>query len=56
MRTHIEWKVDTHMPRERVPTSCAKRSRISAAALLVKVMARISHGAARSCSRMLAMR
>ena len=56
MRTHMEWKVDTHMPRERVPTSCAKRSRISAAALLVKVMARISHGAARSCSRMLAMR
>ena len=56
MRTHMEWKVDTHMPRERVPTSCARRSRISAAALLVKVMARISHGAARSCSRMLAMR
>ena len=48
MRTHMEWKVDTHMPRERVPTSCAKRSRISAAALLVKVMAKISQGAARS--------
>ena len=49
MRTHMEWKVDTHMPRERVPTSCARRSRISAAALLVKVMAENLPGRAARC-------
>ena len=43
MRTHMLWKVDTHMPRLRGPTRPCKRSRISAAALLVNVMAKISH-------------
>src|SRR6478735_1477890 len=44
MRTQAEWKVMTHMARARGPTSAATRSRISAAALLVKVMARICPG------------
>ena len=44
MRTHAEWKVDTHIARAAPPTSSATRSRISAAALLVKVMARIEPG------------
>ena len=39
------WNVDTHMPRQRGPTRPARRSRISAAALFVNVMARISQGA-----------
>ena len=56
MRTHMLWKVDTHMPRERGPTSAPRRSRISAAALLVNVMARISHGAAPKSSMRCAMR
>ena len=42
IRTHIEWNVDTHMVRARGPTSRATRSFISPAALLVKVIARIS--------------
>jgi hypothetical protein len=36
----------THIARARAPTSASTRSRISAAALLVKVMARISLGRA----------
>ena len=39
IRTHAEWTVDTHIARARFPTSAATRSRISPAALLVKVMA-----------------
>ena len=46
MRTHAEWKVDTVISRARPPTSAATRSRISAAALLVKVIARIEPGCA----------
>ena len=46
MRTHAEWKVITHMARARGPTRASTRSRISAAALLVKVMARICPGCA----------
>ena len=56
MRTHMLWKVDTHMPRLRGPTRPCRRSRISAAALLVNVMAKISHGATFKSSRMCAMR
>ena len=44
MRTQAEWNVMTHMARARLPTTAATRSRISAAALLVKVMARTSPG------------
>jgi len=44
MRTHAEWNVETHMARLRAPTSEATRSRISPAALLVKVIARICPG------------
>ena len=40
IRTHAEWNVQTHMP-SAVPTRWAMRSRISAAALLVNVIARI---------------
>ena len=46
MRTHIEWNVDTHIARARGPTREATRSFISPAALLVKVIARISPGCA----------
>ena len=41
MRTQAAWKVQTHMPPARSPTRPSIRSRISRAALLVKVMARI---------------
>ncbi len=45
MRTHAEWKVIVHMVlAARVPRSAWMRSFISAAALLVKVIARISPG------------
>ena len=44
MRTQAEWKVDTHMARVARPTRRATRLRISSAALLVKVMARIASG------------
>ncbi len=47
IRTQAEWKVDTHMVRARSPTSSATRSRISAAALFVNVIARICPGRAR---------
>ena len=40
MRTHALWNVMTHMARARGPTRASTRSRISAAALFVKVMAR----------------
>ena len=56
MRTHMLWNVDTHMPRQRGPTRPFKRSRISAAALFVNVMARISHGATSWFSMRFAMR
>src|SRR5712675_3349982 len=52
MRTQAEWNVITHMDRARGPTSAATRAAISPAALLVKVMARISCGATpRAASR-----
>jgi hypothetical protein len=52
MRTHAEWKVITHMARAREPVSEAARAAISPAALLVKVIARISPGlTSRSASR-----
>src|SRR4051795_5116614 len=44
MRTHAEWNVETHMIRARRPTSASTRSFISAAALFVKVIARIEPG------------
>jgi hypothetical protein len=51
-RTHIEWNVDTHMALARRPTSSTTRSRISAAALLVNVIAMIWPGCtSRSASR-----
>ena len=40
------WKVEIHMPDEVVPTSEATRSRISSAALFVKVTASTSAGSA----------
>jgi hypothetical protein len=46
IRTQAEWNVETHMIRARPPTSDATRSRISAAALLVKVIARMEPGCA----------
>ena len=46
MRTQAEWNVETHMIRARRPTSSSTRCFISAAALLVKVMARIDPGCA----------
>ena len=52
IRTHAEWKVITHIARERAPTRLSTRSRISAAALLVKVIARTCPGCTpRSASR-----
>ena len=44
IRTHAEWNVDTHIVRTTGPTSTPTRSRISAAALLVNVIARIFEG------------
>ena len=40
----MAWKVPTHMPRARPPVSFSMRSRISPAALLVKVTARMRSG------------
>jgi hypothetical protein len=52
IRTQAEWKVSTHIARAREPTTAATRSRISPAALLVKVMARTSPGCtSRAASR-----
>ena len=50
-RTQKEWKVETHMRSACGPTISTTRSRISAAALLVKVIARICHGATPFASR-----
>src|SRR5919204_763164 len=47
MRTAIAWKVPTQMPPAVRFSSCSTRPRISRAALLVKVTARISLGSAR---------
>ena len=44
IRTHAEWNVLTHITRARRPTSASTRSFISAAALLVNVIARIEPG------------
>ncbi len=46
MRTQAEWNVDTHIFSATGPTRAATRCFISSAALLVKVMARISNKAA----------
>ena len=42
--TAAEWKVDTHIGLARLPTRSTTRAFISAAALLVKVMARMEPG------------
>src|SRR5213076_692784 len=44
MRMHAEWNVDTHIFWATGPTRAPTRDFISSAALLVKVMARISKG------------
>ena len=44
MRTQAEWNVLTHIFRATGPTSASTRWRISSAALLVKVMARMANG------------
>src|SRR4051812_19151493 len=44
IRTHAEWNVDTHIFSATGPTRAPTRAFISSAALLVKVMARISNG------------
>ena len=52
MRAQAEWKVMTHIARVEWPSSSPTRSRISVAALLVKVIARISPARARCvCTR-----
>ena len=52
IRTQAEWKVETHISLARLPTRSITRPRISAAALLVNVMARIEAGCAcRSLTR-----
>ena len=56
MRTHAEWNVETHISRARGPTSTSTRSFISAAALLVKVIARIDPGWALRCETIQAIR
>ena len=48
MRAQAAWKVITHIARACSPTSDPTRPRISSAALLVKVIARISFGLAAS--------
>ncbi len=44
MRTQAEWKVETHIWSAPKPTSLSTLSRISPAALLVKVIARMFQG------------
>src|SRR5664280_3635871 len=56
MRTQAEWNVETHMPRLRAPIREATRSRISPAALLVKVIARIWPGLTSRAARRWAIR
>ena len=45
-RAQSAWKVEIHMPADVVPSSAATRSRISSAALFVKVTASTSPGSA----------
>lgn len=56
IRTHAEWNVEIHMPSAACPTSAWTRSRISAAALFVNVIARICDGQASRFARSSAMR
>jgi len=49
MRTQAEWNVETHISRARLPTRSMTRERISAAALLVKVIASIEPGCTSRC-------
>src|SRR5437016_312117 len=56
MREHAAWNVDTHIRCPTGPTSWATRSRISPAALFVKVIARISNGDAPSSATRYARR
>ena len=56
MRAQAAWKVETHMVAATGPTRSTTRLFISAAALLVKVMARISYGPACRLSIRYAMR
>ena len=56
MRRQAEWKVETHIFSAASPTRSTTRERISSAALLVKVMARIPHGAASPVAMRWAMR
>ena len=56
MRTQALWKVITHIALARAPTSAETRSRISAAALLVKVMASTCPGWTPRAARRWAMR
>src|SRR5690349_14069105 len=51
MRTQAEWNVLTHIALTTGPTSASTRWRISCAALLVKVIARIDDGGAPSWMR-----
>ena len=55
-RAQIEWNVPSHRPSALPPTSPSTRSRISRAALLVKVTARIWLGQARRVARIWASR
>jgi len=50
IRTHIEWKVDTHITAARPPTSALTRCLISAAALFVKVIASTCPGSTPRCA------
>ncbi len=52
----MAWKVQTHMPRVLPGKRAPRRSRISAAALLVKVMAKTCQGRTPSSAIMCAMR
>ena len=56
MRRQAEWKVETHIFSAGGPTRSATRVRISPAALLVKVMARMPHGGASPVASRWAMR
>ena len=56
MRTHAEWNVETHIFSATGPTRRPTRSRISAAALLVNVMASTWYGEMRCSSMRCAMR
>ena len=53
---HSEWKVDTHMRLQSVPSSASTRPRISSAALLVNVTASTSFGCASPLPTRWAMR